>query len=561
MGFLAALLILGGVMGIASVSMSNNDVKELYSSRLASSEALGQATVSISIARVWLFRIALDPTSPAVSQRVRTARDLLAASRKAWDAYRALPFSGPDEASRAADVNAKLDKLISDGFEPMFSAIAAQDAAKLTDLVSHQPPSLFTDVTGGMDSLRQMQVSASHATFETSQARFHAFVGVAVAGLLIALGAAAVAWWSLQRAIGAPLAQALGHFRAIADGDLTTRVEVRTRDEMGQLMTGLQAMQRKLVQTISVVRDGSRSIDTAAQEISAGNLDLSQRTEEQAASLEQTASSMEELTSTVRQNADNAKQATMLASTASGVAQRGGEVIGRVVETMHGISESSAKVAEIISVIEGIAFQTNILALNAAVEAARAGEQGRGFAVVAGEVRTLAQRSATAAKEIKDLIGESVTRVDAGSKLVEEAGSTIHEIVQSVQRVTGIMSEIAAASEQQSTGIGQVNTAVTQMDEVTQQNAALVEEASAAAQSLAQQAQGLRDAVAVFKVDDRGASVSRVMAPRTEPRRPATEARTSRPAASTKPGKAPLVIPSRDTLVASGTGTEDWRVF
>ncbi|MBC8741386.1 HAMP domain-containing protein [Paraburkholderia sp. UCT31] len=561
MAFLAVLLILGGVMGIVGVSMANNDVQELYSNNLASSEALGRASVSLARARIWTFCIALDPTGSVVPQQAQDARDLLAASKQAWDAYRALPFSGPEEASRAADVNSKLEKLLADGFEPMFSAIAAHDVAKLSDLTLHQPPSLFTDVTNGMDALGQTQVTAARATFEAARARFHAFVWVALAGMLMALGAAALAWRSLQRAIGTPLAQALGHFRAIADGDLTTQVEVRTRDEMGQLMSGLQAMQGKLVQTISVVRDGSRSIDTAAQEISAGNLDLSQRTEEQAASLEETASSMEELTSTVRQNADNARQATTLASTASGVAQRGGEVIGRVVETMHGISDSSARVAEIISVIEGIAFQTNILALNAAVEAARAGEQGRGFAVVAGEVRTLAQRSATAAKEIKDLIGESVTRVDAGSKLVEEAGSTISEIVQSVKRVTDIMSEIAAASQEQSIGIGQVNTAVTQMDEVTQQNAALVEQASAAAQSLAQQAQGLRDAVAVFKVDNRGTSPSRVIAARSEPQRPAPKARTSRPATLTRLETAPLVTPDRPAVVAAGTGAADWQSF
>ncbi|WP_184032174.1 methyl-accepting chemotaxis protein [Paraburkholderia sp. Cpub6] len=561
MAFLAVLLVLGGVMGIVSVSMCNNDLKDLYSSRLASSEALGRANVALSRTRLWLLLIALDPASPDVPQRVQIARDLLAESKQAWDAYRALPFSGPEEASRAADVNAKRDAYVANGLEPMFSAIATHDTAKLTDVAVHTPQSLFSDFTGGTYSLGQMQITAARATFETSQARFHGFIGVALAGMLIALGAAALAWWSLQRAIGTPLAQALGHFRAIADGDLTTQVEVRTRDEMGQLMSGLQAMQGKLVQTISVVRDGSRSIDTAAQEISAGNLDLSQRTEEQAASLEETASSMEELTSTVRQNADNARQATTLASTASGVAQRGGEVIGRVVETMHGISDSSARVAEIISVIEGIAFQTNILALNAAVEAARAGEQGRGFAVVAGEVRTLAQRSATAAKEIKDLIGESVTRVDAGSKLVEEAGSTINEIVQSVKRVTDIMSEIAAASQEQSIGIGQVNTAVTQMDEVTQQNAALVEQASAAAQSLAQQAQGLRDALAVFKVDNRGTSPSRVIAPGSEPQRPAPKARTSRPATLTRLETAPLVTPDRPTVVAAGTGAADWQSF
>jgi methyl-accepting chemotaxis protein len=284
--------------------------------------------------------------------------------------------------------------------------------------------------------------------------------------------------------------------------DLTHTARVERMDEIGHTATAFNALLARVAEVVGEVRRTAGSVSVASKQIATGNTDLSQRTEEQAASLEETASSMEELTATVRQNAANARQATALASTATDVARRGGEVVGRVVETMHGISHSSSKVAEIITVIEGIAFQTNILALNAAVEAARAGEQGRGFAVVAGEVRTLAQRSASAAKEIKDLIGESVNRVDAGSKLVEEAGSTIDEIVRSVTQVSDIVGEISTASEEQSSGIEQVNQAVSQMDQVTQQNAALVEEASAAAQSMAEQAQALREAVAVFKVDN-----------------------------------------------------------
>ncbi|WP_144140773.1 methyl-accepting chemotaxis protein [Paraburkholderia sp. BCC1884] len=284
--------------------------------------------------------------------------------------------------------------------------------------------------------------------------------------------------------------------------DLTRLAKVDRMDEIGETAAAFNALLVRIAEVVIEVRQSANSVGVASQEIAAGNTDLSQRTEEQAASLEETASSMVELTATVRQNADNARQATHLANTASEVAKRGGGVVGRVVETMRGISESSSKMAEIITVIEGIAFQTNILALNAAVEAARAGEQGRGFAVVAGEVRTLAQRSATAAREIKHLIGESVGRVDTGSKLVEEAGGTISEIIRSVNHVTGIVGEISAASEEQRTGIEQVNQAVAQMDQVTQQNAALVEESSAAAHSMAQQAQALRDAVAVFQITD-----------------------------------------------------------
>jgi methyl-accepting chemotaxis protein len=303
------------------------------------------------------------------------------------------------------------------------------------------------------------------------------------------------------RSLGGEPAYAAEVAYRIANNDFTAVLKT-SPDDRSSLMYSMKRMQQQLTQAIGTIKVSAGSIATATHQIAAGNTDLSQRTEEQAAALQETASSMEELTATVRQNTDNAKQATVMANSASGIAQRGGDVIARVVATMQGISESSTKVADIISVIESIAFQTNILALNAAVEAARAGEQGRGFAVVAAEVRMLAQRSAAAAKEIKDLIGESVGRVDAGSKLVAEAGSTIGEIVLSVKRVTDIVSEISSASEEQSTGIEQVNLAVTQMDQVTQQNAALVEQASAAAHSMAEQAQGLRDAVSVFKVEE-----------------------------------------------------------
>jgi methyl-accepting chemotaxis protein len=333
-------------------------------------------------------------------------------------------------------------------------------------------------------------------------------IGMIAAAVMVALGVAIFIARGLARQLGGEPRDAAALASEIAAGNLRVAVRLKAEDR-SSLMFSLAAMKDQLTTIVQGIKSSGESISVAAGEIAQGNMDLSQRTEEQASSLEQSAASMEELTATVRHNADNAQQATTLANTASGVAQRGGEVVGRVVETMHGISESSAKVGEIITVIEGIAFQTNILALNAAVEAARAGEQGRGFAVVAGEVRTLAQRSAAAAKEIKDLIGESVNRVDAGSKLVEEAGSTISEIVTSVKRVVDIIGEISSASQEQRTGIEQVSQAVSQMDETTQQNAALVEEASAAAQSMAAQAQALREAVAVFNVDDTGASASR----------------------------------------------------
>jgi methyl-accepting chemotaxis protein len=323
-----------------------------------------------------------------------------------------------------------------------------------------------------------------------------------VLALVVALILCAV----VTRSIVRPLQRVVDGANALAQGDLRVQVHVENHDELGNLAEAVNRAIGNLAGIVGGVKQASLAISSATEQVAAGNTDLSQRTEEQAASLEETASSMEELTATVRHNADNAQQASTLASSASEVAQRGGDEVGRVVETMQEISDSSAKVAEIIGVIESIAFQTNILALNAAVEAARAGEQGRGFAVVASEVRTLAQRSATAAREITELIGESVGRVNVGSQLVEQAGDTIREIVQSVKRVTDIMSEISAASHEQSTGIEQVNQAVSQMDQVTQQNAALVEEAAAAAQSMAEQAQALRDSVAIFKLDDRHAT-------------------------------------------------------
>ena len=327
-------------------------------------------------------------------------------------------------------------------------------------------------------------------------------MGVVYAALALLLIAVSLgAFLFMNRVILRPLRSVGESFDKIAAGDLTTRVEVNSTNEIGQLFAAVKRMQESLTRTVSAVRRGVDEINVGSREISAGNTDLSSRTEEQAASLEETAASMEQLASTVKQNADNARQANQLAASASDVAERGGSAVSEVVTTMQAISASSRKISEIVSVIDGIAFQTNILALNAAVEAARAGEQGKGFAVVAGEVRSLAQRSAQAAKEIKGLIEDSVGKVGAGSQQVERAGATMQEIVASVKRVTDIMGEISAASEEQSSGIDQVNRAVSQMDEVTQQNAALVEEAAAAAGSLEEQAQRLAEAVAVFKIN------------------------------------------------------------
>ena len=343
------------------------------------------------------------------------------------------------------------------------------------------------------DRLYDIAVSDNNASY--SQAMW-ILVGV----MIVVLAVIFAVWFGIKASLVAPMNRLIDSIRHIAGGDLVKPIEVDGSNEMGQLAESLRHMQGELMRTVGDVRNGANAIYSGASEIATGNNDLSSRTEQQAASLEETAASMEQLTATVKQNAENARQASHLALSASETAQRGGKVVDNVVQTMRDISTSSQKIADIISVIDGIAFQTNILALNAAVEAARAGEQGRGFAVVAGEVRNLAQRSAQAAREIKSLIEDSVGKVDVGSTLVESAGETMAEIVSAVTRVTDIMGEIASASDEQSRGIDQVGLAVAEMDRVTQQNAALVEESAAAAAALEEQASRLTEAVAVFRI-------------------------------------------------------------
>jgi methyl-accepting chemotaxis protein len=359
---------------------------------------------------------------------------------------------------------------------------------------------VFIEYRATLDDINAFQVSQTQLAAKAISGIYRncylTLAGLGAAALILGLSFG----WYISRSITGPITDAVRIAATVARGDLTQRIEARSNDETGQLIGTLKAMNDNLRKIVSDVREGSDVIATASSQIAAGNTDLSSRTEQQAASLEETASSMEQLTATVRQNAESAKQGNQLAANASEVATRSGEAVGLVVQTMHEIADSSTRVAEITSTIEGIAFQTNILALNAAVEAARAGEQGRGFAVVASEVRSLAQRAGVAAKEIKDLIGESVNRVRVGSDQVDAAGRTIGEVVQAVRHVTDLMGEIAAASHEQHQGIEQVNLAVTQMDQVTQQNAALVEEAAAAATSLHDHAGNLVRQVSLFKV-------------------------------------------------------------
>jgi len=497
MVILSMLLIAIGVIGLLGISTVVDTNRELYQERMPKMSAADNMLLWMGRQRTSLDQASLTTDPAWAEQMYRTAADVGKQGLDWWAKYQALPQTehGKQLAQGVTDGLTQTEQAM-DNFR---TAIKGGDRQAISD-AAHKVGSVFTAMQkSGMD-LNDYESAQARISYEDSERRYGNFRMLSALAIVLGLVVAAYSWFSLRRAISGPINYALEHFDNIAAGDLTHTVQVRSTDEMGQLLTGLGKMQDNLMKTVSTVRHGSEAIATATKQIAAGNLDLSARTEQQAAALEETAASMEELTSTVKHNADNARQATTLAGNASDIAGQGNEVVSRVVLTMDEIKESSAKITEIVGIIDSIAFQTNILALNAAVEAARAGEQGRGFAVVASEVRTLAQRSSSAAKEIKTLIMHSVDRVQSGSVLVHQAGETMSEIIGAVKRVTDIMGEISAASSEQSSGIDQVSRAVTQMDEATQQNAALVEQASAAAQSLELQALSLKDAVAVFKI-------------------------------------------------------------
>ena len=412
--------------------------------------------------------------------------------------------SGADVSDKARALIGEIDK-VEQAYGPVALAIVNQaltgKKAEAITAMNEKCRPLLAALTKATDEYASYSADASGRLIELSHAAYSRDRATMLGASAIAILLAVVAALLVTRSITRPIDRAVKLAGLVAAGDLTSDIVVDSTDETGQLLAALKAMNDSLVGVVGQVRLSSDSIATGSSEIAAGNADLSQRTEEQASNLQQTAASMEQLNSTVKNNADTARQATRLATSASDVATQGGEVVGQVVHTMEAITASSKKIADIIGVIDGIAFQTNILALNAAVEAARAGEQGRGFAVVASEVRNLAQRSAAAAREIKGLITDSVEKVEAGSQQVGEAGRTMSDIVAQVRRVSELITEISAATQEQTQGIGQVGDAVTQLDQVTQQNAALVEQSAAAAESLNQQAARLVDAVSVFKLN------------------------------------------------------------
>ncbi len=495
---LCTLVLLVGGLGLFGLQQSNSGLRSVYYDRVVPLKQLKIVSDMYAVNVVDTAHKVRDAsmTPEQGLQSIADARKLISRN---WEDYLATTLV-PEEM-----------KLVEE-FKPLkMKADAANDAlekllrtADAQGLASYAAKDLYLAMDPLQDVLArliQVQLDTAHAEYTSAEARYQNILFLTIAAIAIGLLMAVLVGGSMTRQISRSLATAVDATNSIAKGDLSVRIQPVGKDEIAHLMGGLKVMRGSLSRVVAGVRSHSEGVAAASSEIATGNNDLSMRTEHQASALQETAASMEELSSTVRLNADNARQANLLAVSASDVAAQGGNVVAEVVQTMKGINESSKKIADIIGVIDGIAFQTNILALNAAVEAARAGEQGRGFAVVASEVRSLAGRSAEAAKEIRSLITASVARVEQGSQLVDKAGTTMTDVVTSIRRVTDIMGEISSASSEQSTGVAQIGDAVTQMDQVTQQNAALVEEMAAAASSLSQQARDLVDSVAVFKLD------------------------------------------------------------
>ncbi len=554
-GLICAMLVVMIVMSNAMLARTNAGTDEIVHGRMPRIALTNQMQAEINDIAIALRNMLLGGDA---ADHERQVRDIMA-SRAAMDDILAKlkdTLKNP-KALALLDQMQKETAQYKAGQDAIIKHVAAGEVEAARTLLGEDLRPLLVRLKGATSEQTALQTEIAdaaardaEATYRTTSAMMWGF-GAAALAL-----AALVAWW-ITRSITRPLGRALEVANTVAAGDLTSRIEVTTRDETGQLLQALKTMNESLARTVGTVRVGTDTIAVAAGQVAVGSQDLSSRTEQQASALEEAASSMEELTSTVRQNADNARQANVLADAASSVAARGGAVIEQVVGTMDAINASSAKINDIIGVIDGIAFQTNILALNAAVEAARAGEQGRGFAVVASEVRNLAQRSAAAAKEIKGLIGDSSGKVADGSRLVAEAGATMAEIVDSVRRVTDIMGEISSASLEQTEGIEQINQAVAQMDEGTQQNAALVEEAAAAAAALREQSTRLAQAVSVFRIDGEqllAASTASVAV--DAPARVAPPVRPALAASKPKPAVRPAAARSKVTADAG-----EWEEF
>jgi len=555
-----------GVFAIRELGRVNQASTDIATNWLPSIRTLSQIKLSLSRIRSFELQHILASTPQEFEEVEKNADKQIANLGKQQQEY-LTQISEPEEKAIYPDVEKAIAVFLAE-HKKILDISRTNKNEEARTLLRGESTKVYRNLLDQVEKLVEVnekgsEKSSADADATYANARLWIIAMLAVC-IVTAMG---LAMW-ISRVIAKPLGAAVEVAQRVAGGDLTADIRLTGKDETGQLLAALKGMNDNLLKIVGEVRSGTDTIATASSEIASGNMDLSSRTEQQAGSLEETASAMEELTATVKQNADNARQANQLAVTASEVASAGGEVVGQVVNTMGSINDSSRKIVDIISVIDGIAFQTNILALNAAVEAARAGEQGRGFAVVASEVRSLAQRSAAAAKEIKILIDDSVAKVDVGSKLVEQAGATMDEVVNSVRRVTDIVSEITAASNEQSQGIGQINLAITQMDEATQQNAALVEQAAAAAQSMQEQAGRLSEMVGVFKLRERNA-VSKPAAA-TMPQRTIDKAPPMQLIQPVKPAKpvAPVIRVIKDNTrpalrppVAVNDDPDSWTQF
>ncbi|MEF7613802.1 methyl-accepting chemotaxis protein [Aquincola sp. MAHUQ-54] len=497
-GLMSSVLLSIGATGLVALHKTNESLRTVYEDRTVPLGQIADIQRMVQRSRLLLDGMLMHPHQERSAEAPASVERLAAQIDATWRAYRAT-FMTAQEEKLATKLGDDLARFQQEALQPALEAARQGRLEDAKRLNAGPVLALYEPTREGLEALVKLQLDVTRAEYDAAVARYAlvrwASLAAIAAGLVFGLGFGML----LVRDICGPLAQAVSLSNAVAEGELSHVSEPSGRDEVARVLQALARMSGNLAQTVGHVRTGADSVATASAEIAQGNLDLSSRTESQASALEQTAASMEQLSATVKHNADNARQANQLAQSAADVATEGGRVVAEVVDTMRDINDSSKKIADIIGVIDGIAFQTNILALNAAVEAARAGEQGRGFAVVAGEVRTLAQRSAEAAKDIKGLITASVERVDQGTELVDRAGATMTEIVASIRRVTDIMGEISAATSEQSAGVAQVGVAVTQMDQATQQNAALVEQMAAAASSLRAQADQLVQSVSVFK--------------------------------------------------------------